>query len=117
GDELDPSDRAATFIVSRTFFQEVRPNGDLPSGSHLQHPRNLDAPAPYDRDNQRVIHTIWPLFALRIRTPRLEIRLPTEDDCAALATVAAAGIHDPAEMPFAVPWTDVSSPELERRAL
>jgi RimJ/RimL family protein N-acetyltransferase len=61
--------------------------------------------------------SIWPLFDLRVRTPRLEIRLPTDDDCAALARLAATGIHDPAEMPFLVPWTDAASPELERRAL
>jgi RimJ/RimL family protein N-acetyltransferase len=31
--------------------------------------------------------------------------------------LAAAGIHDPAFMPFAMPWTDVASPELERNAM
>lgn len=66
---------------------------------------------------ETIQHVIWPLFRLRICTPRLEIRLPTDEECAALAELAAAGIHDPGEMPFAVPWTDVASPELERRAL
>jgi RimJ/RimL family protein N-acetyltransferase len=42
------------------------------------------------------------------------MRLPTDDDLGALAALAAAGIHDPAEMPFDVPWTDRPSGELER---
>lgn len=62
-------------------------------------------------------HPTWPLFDLRVRTPRLEIRLPTDEDCAALAQLAAGGIHDPAEMPFAIPWSQAPSPELERRAM
>jgi RimJ/RimL family protein N-acetyltransferase len=49
----------------------------------------------------------WPLFDLRVRTRRLELRYPTDDDLVALLEVARAGIHDPAEMPFDVPWTDL----------
>jgi RimJ/RimL family protein N-acetyltransferase len=48
----------------------------------------------------------WPLFGLRLRTPRLELRLPDPDDLAALGRLAARGVHDPAEQPFLVPWTD-----------
>jgi RimJ/RimL family protein N-acetyltransferase len=59
----------------------------------------------------------WPLFDLRIRTPRLEIRLPTDEDLNALARVAKKGIHDPALMPFLKPWTDQPSPLLERGLL
>jgi RimJ/RimL family protein N-acetyltransferase len=52
-----------------------------------------------------------PLFALRLRTPRVELRLPTEDELAQLARVAEQGIHPPEEMPFLVPWTDaIGSP-------
>jgi RimJ/RimL family protein N-acetyltransferase len=47
-----------------------------------------------------------PLWGIRLRTPRLELRLPTDDDLEELFRVAAAGIHPPEEMPFAVPWTD-----------
>lgn len=47
-----------------------------------------------------------PLQALRVRTPRLELRLGDRGELEALARVAAAGIHPPDEMPFAVPWTD-----------
>jgi RimJ/RimL family protein N-acetyltransferase len=57
------------------------------------------------------------LWDLVVRTPRLELRLPTDDDLTRLAAVAAGGIHDPAEMPFEVPWTDVPSPGLERNLL
>lgn len=48
----------------------------------------------------------WPLTGLRLRTPRLELRLPSPDDLEALAELAAAGVHDPDVMPFNVPWTD-----------
>ncbi|MFZ1879680.1 MAG: GNAT family protein [Gaiellaceae bacterium] len=46
------------------------------------------------------------LRELRLRTPRLELRLANDDELRALASVAALGIHDPAEMPFEVAWTD-----------
>ena len=46
------------------------------------------------------------LFGLRLRTPRLELRLPTHDELAELREVAHAGVHPPEEMPFAVAWTD-----------
>ena len=47
-----------------------------------------------------------PLYDLRLRTPRLELRLPTEAELEELYEVAAAGIHPPEEMPFGVAWTD-----------
>ena len=47
-----------------------------------------------------------PLWDLRVITPRLVLRLPTDDELDKLFTVAEAGIHPPDEMPFAVPWTD-----------
>jgi RimJ/RimL family protein N-acetyltransferase len=59
----------------------------------------------------------WPLFGLCITTPRLELRIPTDDDLADLVRVAADGVHDPATMPFTTPWTDAESPELERQTL
>jgi RimJ/RimL family protein N-acetyltransferase len=49
----------------------------------------------------------WPLFGLRVVTPRLELRYAGDSDLFALADAAAAGIHDPAEMPFLTPWSDV----------
>ena len=47
-----------------------------------------------------------PLTRLRLRTPRLELRLATVEELRALYRVAEAGIHDPAFMPFGVAWTD-----------
>ena len=47
-----------------------------------------------------------PLYGMRIGTPRLELRLPTEAELVELYEVAAGGIHPPEEMPFGVAWTD-----------
>jgi RimJ/RimL family protein N-acetyltransferase len=49
---------------------------------------------------------VEPLYRLRLRTPRLELRLGTRTELEELFAVAEAGVHPPAEMPFAVPWTD-----------
>jgi RimJ/RimL family protein N-acetyltransferase len=49
---------------------------------------------------------VEPLWQIRVRTPRLELRLPTDDELVELFRVAAGGIHPPEEMPFFVPWTD-----------
>ena len=58
----------------------------------------------------------WPLFGLRITTPRLELRIPDDEDIAALFEVARAGIHAPDAMPFGVPWTDgIQEPEAPTR--
>lgn len=72
-----------------------------------------EPPRAHDR---RVTH-IWPLFDLRIRTDRLELRLPTDDELVELAELAAAGVHPADEMPFAFPWTDAEGPDLMRRVL
>jgi RimJ/RimL family protein N-acetyltransferase len=57
----------------------------------------------------------WPLYRLRITTPRLELRLPDLDLLDGLAAVAAGGVHDEALMPFTIPWTD-APPEERGRA-
>ena len=49
---------------------------------------------------------VTPLRSVRLRTPRLELRLGARSELEALAGVAAAGVHPSDEMPFAVPWTD-----------
>lgn len=49
---------------------------------------------------------ISPLFGLLLRTPRLELRLPTHDELVELRELARAGVHPPEQMPFAVAWTD-----------
>jgi RimJ/RimL family protein N-acetyltransferase len=46
------------------------------------------------------------LNRLRLRTPRLELRLGSDDELLELGRLAERGIHPPEEMPFAVAWTD-----------
>jgi RimJ/RimL family protein N-acetyltransferase len=65
------------------------------------------------RDRTRLVDA-WPLFGLRIRSERLVLRLPTDEDILAMIDVARAGIHPPDEMPFGIAWTDVPSPSFER---
>jgi RimJ/RimL family protein N-acetyltransferase len=57
-----------------------------------------------------------PLFVLVIRTPRLEIRLPREDEFGALLAVIEDGIHHPSTMPFGHPWTDQPCGRRERES-
>jgi len=59
----------------------------------------------------------WPLAGLRLTTPRLELRMPTESDLAELADLAATGVHDPQAQPFAIPWTDGSPADRARSTL
>ncbi len=62
-------------------------------------------------------HPLWPLFDLRVRTERLELRLGTDEEIGALARLAAEGIHPEEFMPFGSPWTRQASPALERGVL
>ncbi|MEQ1873742.1 MAG: GNAT family N-acetyltransferase [Ilumatobacteraceae bacterium] len=62
-------------------------------------------------------HPTWPLFGLQVRTPRLELRYIDDELATELALLALKGIHDPATMPFGIPWTDVASPQLERNTM
>lgn len=59
----------------------------------------------------------WPLLGLRLRTPRLELRLPAAEELAELADVAARGVHDPARMPFFFAWTDLPPAERARSVI
>lgn len=59
----------------------------------------------------------WPLFDLEVRTPRLTLRYLDDELAAEVVAVAARGVHDPATMPFLVPWTDAPSPQLEHEAM
>lgn len=60
-------------------------------------------------------HPLWPLFDLRVRSDRLELRLATDDELADLCAVAVAGIHPPDDMPFAFPWTDTPPTDFARQ--
>ncbi|MFN2627394.1 MAG: GNAT family N-acetyltransferase [Gaiellaceae bacterium] len=46
------------------------------------------------------------LYRLRVRTARLELRVPTHDELVELRELARAGVHPPELMPFAHAWTD-----------
>jgi RimJ/RimL family protein N-acetyltransferase len=59
----------------------------------------------------------WPLFDLEVRTPRLTLRALDDTLAAQLVSVAARGVHDPAVMPFSIPWTDLPSPQMEQEAM
>jgi RimJ/RimL family protein N-acetyltransferase/predicted GNAT family acetyltransferase len=71
-------------------------------------PRELYAKLGFDVVDERHLYLLTghPLTGLRLRTPRLELRLATVAELRSLARLALQGIHDPAEMPFEVAWTD-----------
>lgn len=56
----------------------------------------------------------WPLPDLRIRTPRLELRWPTDDEMVRLIESSRGNIHPPDRMPFNFPWSTLPSPDYER---
>lgn len=59
----------------------------------------------------------WPLFGIRVVTPRLELRYVDDELGIELADLAVRGIHDPAFMPFGVPWTDAAPEALRTNTL
>lgn len=59
-------------------------------------------------------HPWFPVWGIRLVTPRLELRPAREREMDGLVRLVARGIHDPDTMPFSVPWTDVPSPRRER---
>ena len=62
-------------------------------------------------------HPYWPLFDLEVTTPRVALRYVDDDLAVEMAALASRGVHRPGWMPFAIPWTDAESPELERNSL
>ncbi|CAN5435995.1 GNAT family protein [soil metagenome] len=56
----------------------------------------------------------WPLWDIRVRTPRVELRPAHEPEIPALIDLISGGLHDPSDMPFLQPFTDMASPERER---
>ena len=73
-------------------------------------PRQLYAKLGFDVVDERHLF-LKPghvLTRLRLRTPRLELRLATDAELRALGEVARAGIHDSGTTPFYIPWTDGS---------
>lgn len=59
---------------------------------------------------------LWPLFGLLIETPRLQLRLPLEDELPALAQ-AARDIAGPDGPRLQMPWMYGGSPGMERQLL
>lgn len=59
----------------------------------------------------------WPLAGLRLATPDLSLRWPTNEELAALGDVAAEGVHGPDFMPFLFPWTDTTPAERARSVI
>jgi RimJ/RimL family protein N-acetyltransferase len=53
-----------------------------------------------------VLADLWPQYGLTISTPRVELRLPREEELAALGHLAGQGVHGPDERPFLTPWTE-----------
>jgi RimJ/RimL family protein N-acetyltransferase len=68
-------------------------------------------------DDRHPLANAWPLFDLAVRTPRLELRYPSDEDLAALATIPSEGIHEPDRQPFRLAWTEVPSPRREQESL
>ncbi|HEX2381754.1 MAG TPA: GNAT family protein [Acidimicrobiales bacterium] len=61
--------------------------------------------------------TLWPLFDLVVRTPRLVLRYPDDELAVVLAELSALQIHDPNFMPFSEPWTDTTPEHRPRGSL
>jgi len=62
--------------------------------------------------DQRTLTDYWPVFGLRLATPRLTLAPLRDDDLAETLDVILGGIHPADRMPFAMPWTDAPRDEL-----
>ncbi|MET0728321.1 MAG: GNAT family protein [Acidimicrobiales bacterium] len=67
-------------------------------------------------DDRGELSRLWPLYGLRVRTPRLELRYPSDDDLCALAQLSG-DIHDPGFLPFSGTWSLLPDGERERTVL
>lgn len=67
-------------------------------------------------DDRQALAQIWPLFGLAVRTPRLELRYPSDADLVALASLTG-DIHDRGFLPFCQPWSLAPADERERGTL
>jgi len=62
--------------------------------------------------------SFWPLFELELRTSRLVLRPPRDEDFEGLLQAIDEGIHAPESMPFSQPWTDAEpTAKRQRRAV
>ena len=60
----------------------------------------------------RTLAEYWPVFGLRLATPRLVLTPLQDDDLLETLDLILSGIHDAGRMPFAMPWTDAPRAEL-----
>ncbi len=67
-------------------------------------------------DSRVELTHLWPLFGLAVRTPRLELRYPTDAELVALARLSG-DIHDPDFLPFSGTWSLLPDGERERAVL
>lgn len=72
---------------------------------------------PMAADDRIRLVDAWPLFGLRIRSERLVLRLPGDEDLERLMAVSRRGMHPPDAMPFGIAWSTVQSPAFERSFL
>jgi RimJ/RimL family protein N-acetyltransferase len=63
------------------------------------------------------LEELWPVFGLRVRCGPLVLRAVQDADLPTMVALVQAGIHDPARMPFAFPWTDLRGDEQVRDVL
>lgn len=62
-----------------------------------------------------MVPSLWPIYDLVIRTPMLEMRLPTESEIMRLAVHADRSLYqDQGSVPFMTDWPSRPSPERER---
>jgi RimJ/RimL family protein N-acetyltransferase len=52
----------------------------------------------------RMMSDLWPIFALRVVTSRIELRIPDLDELALLGEVAGRGLYEPGSTEQIVPW-------------
>ena len=64
-----------------------------------------------------MISRYWPLLALSIRTPRLELRLPNDDELSELAELAARGVYRAGERPFFSRWAERAPADVARAVI
>lgn len=57
---------------------------------------------------------VWPLFGLRIITPTLVLRLPTDQELAQLSLQAEGNVLEPEQRHHMGPWTQIRGPEFHR---
>jgi RimJ/RimL family protein N-acetyltransferase len=62
------------------------------------------------------LHEIWPPARVRVITPRLELRLPTDEEIVALVERGGGGNAAPHTRRYGTPWTEEHPRRVARRA-